>query len=183
PTARLPSTLLGRGLPTTLSRRAGLVPRVRARRARRPGSARLAQLGARLAALDALCDQPLDLGVALDPQLPALVRLPPVGDPAVLRELVEVRARDRQMQALIVGVALAHLRAGNLDPVELRVATALELQAEDELELAERRDLLLEALDGLGDDLARGSHERDPTPRRLFGGGRREVLDRNARFL
>ena len=45
------------------------------------------------------------------------------------------------------------LRPGDLDPVELDVAAAAELEPEDELQLRERRDLALQALDRLLDQL------------------------------
>ena len=37
---------------------------------------------------------------------------------------------------------------GHLDPVELDVVFGLQLQAEDQFQFLQRRDLLLEALDG-----------------------------------
>jgi hypothetical protein len=83
------------------------------------------------------------------------VGLVPVLDLAVGGELVEVRAWDRDVDALVLGEALRDLRTRNLDPVELDVATPAQLEPENELQLRQRRNLLLQPLDGLLDQFGR----------------------------
>jgi hypothetical protein len=84
-----------------------------------------------------------------------VVGLDPVLEPAVLRQLVEVRARDRDLHARVAGWVLRDLRAGDLDaPDGGVVAAGAELQPDHDLEVLQRRDLLAEPLDGLDDQRA-----------------------------
>ena len=86
--------------------------------------------------------------------VPGLEGLPPVADAAaVLGQLVEVRARDRDPDLLRpTRCLLVTFGPRNLDAVELHVAAPAQLQLEDELERRERRDLALEAGDALLDE-------------------------------
>jgi hypothetical protein len=84
-----------------------------------------------------------------------LERLAPIAHAAVLDELVEVRARDGDSDTLVAAHVLGDLRAGHLDAVELYVAAAAQLEPDDELEVVERRHLVLEALDALLDERLR----------------------------
>ena len=73
-----------------------------ARRGGHVAAARPPQPGAGLGVGDHLADELLDVGVALDLDVTLLVCLVPVLDLAVGGELVEVRARDRDVEALVV---------------------------------------------------------------------------------
>ena len=76
--------------------------------------------------------------------VPGLERLAPVPDRALAGELVEVRARHREADLCVGRDVLGDLRPGHLDAEELDVTAAAQLELHDELELLERRNLLLE---------------------------------------
>ena len=120
----------------------------RLRRWPRSSGASLARPRSLLLALDDVDDQlhhlidPGGLGVAVGE------RLAPVAHVALRRQLVEVRARDRERHLRVRRDVLGHLRSGHLDPVELHVAAATQLEPGDELQRLERRHLVEEPRDG-----------------------------------
>ena len=76
-----------------------------------------------------------------------LEALAPVADRAVLEQLVELGAGDREADLRVGGDVAGDLRARDLDAEELDVTAAAQLELEDELELRQRRDLALEVGD------------------------------------
>src|SRR4051794_26084289 len=131
-------------------------------------------LGARallLAADDAL-DELEDLRRPARLRVPVDERRAPRAHGALGRELVEVGARDLEPDARIGGDLLGHRRARHFDAVDLGIAAAAELQADDELELLERGNLVLKAANrGLDQRLGvPGSHAGSMLARRVSGG-------------
>ena len=66
---------------------------------------------------------------------------------ALLGELVEDRARHRELHARVGRDVLGHLGPGHIHPVELHVAPPPELEPDHQLEVLQRRDLLEEPPD------------------------------------
>ena len=97
-------------------------------------------------------DEPQDLGRARRTDGAGLERLAPVADRPFAGQLVEVLAGDREADLGVGGDVAGDLRPGHLDAEQLDVAATAELELHDELELAERRNLLLEVRDGLLDE-------------------------------
>ena len=83
--------------------------------------------------------------------------LAPVAQVALGGELVEVRARQREADAGVVGDPLGDAGPRQLHAIVLDVAPAAELQPHDQRERLERRHLLEEAADaGLDQVLGSG---------------------------
>src|SRR5215211_1679442 len=121
-------------------------------------SARSLQPGAGRLAVDHLAEQLLDLAVACDLHVPSLIGIPPVIQLAPLSELVEVRAWHRELQACTVGLPFGDDRAGHADTEDLHVTPPTQLEANRELQVAERRDHGGEAPVGGRDQLLGASH-------------------------
>ena len=83
-----------------------------------------------------VADQLPDLGVADDLDVAVVVGLAPVREVPLLGELVEDRARHRDLEPRVVGLALGHVRAGQPDPEDLDVAAAPQLEPHDQLQWA-----------------------------------------------
>src|SRR4051794_38069510 len=69
--------------------------------------------------LDHRRQQAHDLTVSHDLHVPGLISLSPIGEPALLGELVEVRTRQDDLEPCIPGLPLADLRAGYADAIDL----------------------------------------------------------------
>src|SRR6478752_4526098 len=116
------------------------------------------EAGALLLALDHLGDQLFHIGVADRLDVPGLIGLAVALQRAALGELVELGAIDLDENALVLSEVLRDLRARELDPVELDVPPALQLQPEDEFQFLQRRNFGLEALDRGPDEVGRRGH-------------------------
>ena len=130
---------------------------------------------------DRLAEQALDARVAVDLQVAVVKRLAPVDELTLLGEQREHRPRDRERDPLVVGLALAHLRAGQLDPEALGLAgpgqtAAGQLEPEDELQLRQLRRLLLDPRDRGRDQIA-GRRPRGRSARLLQLSARLGVRD------
>src|SRR3954454_18195528 len=108
--------------------------------------------------LDHRADEPADLRVPLSLHMAEREGIAPGGEAALFGELVEVPTRNRHVDALVLREALRHARARELDPVRLHVATAAQLDAEDELQVRECGRLCLDALDSALDQVGRRRH-------------------------
>src|SRR5437588_413103 len=103
--------------------------------------ARVPRAGSLLLLLHHLRDQPEDLLDTGGLGLTGGEGLPPLREAALGRELVERRARDLEPHARIARDVLGDLWARHLDPVDLDVAAAAQLEPRDELEGRQRRHL------------------------------------------
>jgi len=110
----------------------------------------LARAGALLVAVHHVLDQAQDLLHPGGLGLSVGEGLAPVGDVRLLGHHVEERARHLDANARVAGNALGDLDVvvpAELDPIELHVTTAAQLDGEDELQRRERRNLIEKALD------------------------------------
>src|SRR3954447_18733669 len=113
-------------------------------------------LGARplLLLVDDALDELQDLRRARRLGLAVGEGLAPVGDLAVLGQLVEERARDLDAHAGVGADVLADLRPRQLDAVLLRVAAGAQVEADDQLQGLEGGHLFEQPLDGSFDEVA-----------------------------
>src|SRR3954462_11584860 len=102
-------------------------------------SARSPEPGPGRLAVDDLPEQLLDPAVTCDLHVPSLIRIAPVIQLAPLSELVEVRAWHRELQARTVGLPLGDDRAWHADTEDLHIAPSPQLEANRELQVAQRR--------------------------------------------
>jgi len=91
--------------------------------------------------LDHGCDQPLNLAVAAELYLTILDGLFPVADLALPSEEVEVRARHRNVEARILGLALRDLRPRRLDPENLDITSPAQLEPQHDPQSIQWSDL------------------------------------------
>jgi hypothetical protein len=112
-----------------------------------------------LLAANDLADQLLDLLVALDLDVAGLERLAVLLDRPLLGEPVEDGAHHLDLDRALAAERLGDRRTRQLDLEDLDVAPPPQVELEGELEVGERGDLGLEALDGgLDQLLSRGSY-------------------------
>src|SRR3954469_180601 len=111
-------------------------------------------------ALDHLRQELLDLAISRDLDVPVVVGVLPVDEPAALGQLVELRSGDLELEPGTFRLALGDDRAGQAHAEDLDVAPSAELQPDRELQVAERGDLAGEPLVCGGDQLLRASHLR-----------------------
>src|SRR5690242_5718066 len=109
--------------------RAGSAPRL-------TGSVDLLGADSLLVSLDDLGDQLLDVRIAAGADVSVLDGFDVVADMSLGRELIEIRAGDRNADTGILSRSrLADLGSGQLDPEHLHVAPSAQLELEDELQL------------------------------------------------
>src|SRR5215207_10401342 len=102
-------------------------------------------------ALDHVADQLRDGRVAAHAHVPVVVGVHPVLQAPLRGELVEVRARDRDVDARVARGVLVDLRPGNLHAPDWHIAAGAQLEPDYELQLPQSRHLVLEVLHGLLD--------------------------------
>src|SRR5260221_7530946 len=113
-----------------------------------------------LLALDHLGDQLLYVGVAAGLDVARLDRPAIALQGAALGQLVELRPVDLNQDALVLRQILADIRPRHLDPVELDVPPAPQLQPEDQFELLQGGDFRLESLDRSPDQVWSGGQPK-----------------------
>src|SRR3954452_24881576 len=109
---------------------------------------------------DHLREQLLDLAISRDLDVSVVVRILPVDERAALGELVELGARYLELEPGVLGLTLGDDRPGQAHAEYLDVAPAAKLQANRQLEVAERGNFAREPLVGARDQLLGARHLR-----------------------